>query len=117
MKTYSDKLKHPLWQKKRLEILRIADFQCEDCGRRDQELQVHHCAYISGLNPWEYDSALLMCICDSCHARRQSKEDAMRVSLGKITRFLSPERIEAEAWSLVEQMSLRETARMAESFS
>jgi 5-methylcytosine-specific restriction endonuclease McrA len=117
MSAYRQRLANPKWQKLRLEIMQAADFKCEDCGCRDTELQVHHCAYISGKMPWEYDSSLLMCVCDRCHVARQSKEDAIRVSIGKITRFLSPDRLESEAWEIVNEMSHRETSRLASSFS
>lgn len=117
MKTYSQKLADPRWQRKRLEIMSVAGFKCEDCNRRDQELQVHHCAYIRGLEPWQYDSALLMCLCDGCHEKRQQREDAIRVSIGKITRFLSPDRLEDEAFAMVDEMATRETDRLAQSFS
>ena len=30
--TYSDKLKSPKWQKKRLEVLNLRGFKCEKCG-------------------------------------------------------------------------------------
>ena len=33
--TYSDKLKSPKWQKKRLEILSLKDFKCEVCNNED----------------------------------------------------------------------------------
>ena len=50
-KTYSEKLKDPRWQKKRLEILDSAGWRCEDCGcglQDGREFHVHHTAYISG---------------------------------------------------------------------
>jgi len=31
-KTYYGLLKHPKWQKKRLEVMENAGFECEDCG-------------------------------------------------------------------------------------
>jgi hypothetical protein len=117
MKSYSDKLLDPRWQRVKNRIIDAANYRCEDCHRSDLTLHVHHCAYISGLNPWDYDASLLMCVCELCHKERQQQEDAMRVSIGKITRFLSPDRLKTEAWNIIEEMSLRETERLAQSFS
>ncbi len=108
--TYQEQLRDPRWQRRRLQILNAADFKCEDC-------EAHHCCYIRGLMAWEYGIELLMCVCDSCHVERQSKEDAIRVSIGKITRHLPLEQLEHEAWSIVAEMSARETSRLAEAFS
>jgi 5-methylcytosine-specific restriction endonuclease McrA len=117
MKTYQEKLKDPRWQKKRLEILQVCNFSCEDCGCRDKELQIHHCFYIKGMEPWEYDISLLMCLCPEHHVQRQKVQDAIYVSLAKIMRFLKPAQAEAEAWNIIEALSVRETARLAEAFS
>ena len=116
MPKYSDKLKDPKWQKKRLQVLDLANWACEDCGRRDTELQVHHCAYIPGCEPWDYDSALLMATCATCHHHRQGREDCIRVEMGKITRFMSPQELDGEAWNMVAEMSQRQTARLANAF-
>jgi hypothetical protein len=113
---YNSQLADPRWQKLRLQIFQAASFACEDCGRRDQELQLHHCAYTRA-NAWDCDSSLFMCVCDSCHEFRQSREDAIRISIGKITRFLPKDRLESEAWNMVKEMSLRETARLASTFN
>jgi 5-methylcytosine-specific restriction endonuclease McrA len=116
-KNYSEKLQDPRWQKLRLKIMDAASFRCEDCKAGDKQLEIHHTAYIAGKLPHEYDIALLMCLCADCHKKRQAVEDAIRVSMGKITRFLPLQQVESEAWNMVEQMSLRETERLAESFS
>ncbi len=114
--TYSDKLKDGRWQHKRLQILQAANFKCEEC-RDTNNLQVHHCCYIKGREPWEYDIDLLMCLCDECHESRQKQEDAIRVSLAKILRMLNQANMEKEAWNIISELSLRETERMAEAFS
>lgn len=51
MATYSEKLKSPKWQKKRLEILQRDEFTCQHFNDKENTLHVHHIAY-SG-NPWE----------------------------------------------------------------
>lgn len=65
-KTYSEKLKDPRWQKKRLEILSRDNFTCTKCGDDKSTLHVHHEAYRSG-NPWEISSSLLRTLCELCH--------------------------------------------------
>ena len=76
--TYSEKLKDARWQRRRLEVLERESFTCQDCGASDKtpmtQLHVHHCFYERGLDPWQYDDSALMCLCNSCHTERQSKE-------------------------------------------
>jgi hypothetical protein len=72
--TYSEKLKDPRWQRKRLEILQANEFKCWDCGEGTQTLHVHHCYYEKGLMPWEYPDDSLKCLCDWCHGLRQEIE-------------------------------------------
>ena len=71
MKTYFQLLQHPLWQKKRLEILQCASFLCEMCGDADRQLQIHHSYYERGLKPWEYPDESLHCLCEPCHKEAQ----------------------------------------------
>lgn len=68
MKTYSEKLKDPRWQRKRLEILQRDDFRCSCCGDESNQLQIHHTFYLSGKNPWEYDDQTLKTFCAKCHS-------------------------------------------------
>lgn len=115
--TYADKLKDRRWQKKRLEVLHAAGWICEDCGSNEKtQLDVHHTAYVSGRNPWEYDGALLMCLCHECHEWRQAREDAFRVALGETTRFLKRDVLEMEVWDFLRALRLRQTERMASAF-
>src|SRR5688572_8092639 len=65
--TYSDKLKNPLWQKKRLRIFERDDWTCFCCGRQTETLHVHHLFYLPDLNPWEYDDNFLITYCEYCH--------------------------------------------------
>lgn len=64
--TYSEKLKDPRWQKKRLEILNRDDWTCQMCGDKETNLQVHHKCYNS-YNPWETNSDSLITYCEHCH--------------------------------------------------
>jgi len=66
-KTYSEKLKNPKWQRKRLEVLNKANFTCELCHDIEETLQVHHLQYLSGKEPWEYTLDNFKCLCATCH--------------------------------------------------
>jgi hypothetical protein len=65
--TYSDKLKSPHWQKKRLEILSRDEFTCQYCFDKDTQLQVHHLKY-EGSKPEETNSDYLITLCVDCHS-------------------------------------------------
>lgn len=65
--SYSDKLKDPRWQRKRLEVLERAEWKCECCGAVDRTLHVHHGHYDRGADPWEYDLFTLWSLCEECH--------------------------------------------------
>ena len=65
---YSEQLKSPMWQKKRLEILNRDNFTCQDCGDTESQLQVHHKSYVFGNKAWEYDNDNLVTLCETCHS-------------------------------------------------
>jgi hypothetical protein len=67
MKNYSELLKDPRWQKKRLEILESDNWSCRRCEDKSNMLAVHHLYYKKGANPWEYDNSALITLCDKCH--------------------------------------------------
>jgi hypothetical protein len=73
---YSKKLLDPRWQRKRLEILDRDGFQCRSCGARDRTLHVHHRYYEYGRDPWDYDSKILVTLCDECHEGESIYRDA-----------------------------------------
>ncbi len=65
---YSEKLKDPRWQRKRLEVMQRDDFTCLNCGDKNQTLNVHHKQYHG--NPWESPPESLETLCEYCHGRR-----------------------------------------------
>lgn len=82
--TYSDKLKDPRWQKKRLEIMLRDKFTCQLCSATTATLHVHHLAYEKGKEPWEYEEKMLVTICVGCHEeetfeRRQFEEQLIQL--------------------------------------
>lgn len=64
---YSEKLKHPKWQKKRLEIMQRDNFTCRICGDTETTLNIHHLKYINSANPWDIDDEYLITLCEHCH--------------------------------------------------
>jgi hypothetical protein len=62
---YSEKLKNPKWQRKRLEILQRDEFKCCYCDDTETELQVHHIKYIG--EPWQANNDDLITLCKHCH--------------------------------------------------
>lgn len=67
MKSYSEKLKDPRWQKRRLQILEKARWTCVYCESETKSLHVHHLFYEKGKDPWEYEDSMLMVLCQDCH--------------------------------------------------
>ena len=83
MSEYANLLRSPLWQKKRLEILGIRGFKCEECGNTERELHVHPRWYEKGLKPWEYHDEVYAVLCTDCHKKRHSVEQKLRIELGR----------------------------------
>jgi hypothetical protein len=75
MSEYSELLKDPRWQKKRLEILERDNWKCVMCGDDKSTLHVHHKWYANGLKPWEYKGPSLATLCCSCHDLEHSTID------------------------------------------
>lgn len=67
--SYSELLRKPQWQKRRLEILARDGWACCWCGDRESNLQVDHRHYVRGRLPWEYPDADLTTLCEACHGR------------------------------------------------
>lgn len=65
---YADQLKHPNWQRKRLECLNSAGFACSCCGDTESMLHVHHKRYVKGRMAWEYGLDELEVLCGQCHS-------------------------------------------------
>jgi len=65
---YSDLLKHPKWQRKRLEVMQRDGFKCQLCDDDESMLHVHHKSYEKGKRPWEYENKNFVTLCDCCHA-------------------------------------------------
>jgi hypothetical protein len=69
MANYSELLKDPRWQRKRLEILGRDKFTCQACGDKENTLHVHHFTYKTGKLPWQYPDANFITLCEFCHTQ------------------------------------------------
>lgn len=80
MSRYSQLLRDPRWQRRRLEIMARANFACEECGDTRTTLNVHHKVYRAGAMPWEYVDAELACLCENCHEEEHNPMPAVFAS-------------------------------------
>ena len=67
MTAYSEKLRDPRWQKKRLRIFKRDKWVCSFCSDATTTLNVHHERYI-GSNPWDTPACFLKTVCKECHS-------------------------------------------------
>ena len=79
--TYSEKLRDPRWQKKRLQILKRDSFTCVCCCDSTNTLHVHHKCYVKGRNPWEYPDSNLETLCVTCHALVTEAKESLEFSI------------------------------------
>jgi len=80
--------RRPEWQRKRLEVMEAADFQCQDCEASDRTLNVHHRFYKKGAKPWEYEAGELICLCEQCHSARHNAVDKVKRVMMDMPAFL-----------------------------
>nr|WKN34192.1 hypothetical protein K4G66_17580 [Tunicatimonas sp. TK19036] len=81
--SYKSKLRDARWREKRKYILAKCEGKCEDCGKEDN-LEVHHCFYVYGNDPWEYPLDSLRGLCRDCHEKRGRIEMLLRAHLASI---------------------------------
>jgi len=72
-KTYSEKLRDPRWQKKRLEVLQRDNFTCVKCEDSTTELHIHHLEYRGFIDPWEYELGEMETLCKVCHSKEHEE--------------------------------------------
>lgn len=75
MSNYSELLKDPRWQKKRLKIMERDDWMCKGCGSKTETLHVHHLNYIWGGKPWEAEDDDLVTLCEDCHKMEEGLKE------------------------------------------
>lgn len=72
---YSDQLKSPKWQKKRLQVLNRDKFTCKLCKDTETTLHIHHIEYTADF-AWEEPIENLVTLCEHCHKEvEQIKND------------------------------------------
>lgn len=64
---YDEMRAHPLWQKRKAEILKRDNHICRSCGNRDITLHAHHTSYLPDTLLWDYPDELLITYCEICH--------------------------------------------------
>jgi hypothetical protein len=89
--TYSEKLKDPRWQKKRLEIMQRDNFTCQICGDKESTLHVHHYDYMG--DPWEIENRCLKTLCENCHEYEHKHIEQTRIDLIDVSKFLTTDSI------------------------
>lgn len=81
---YSERLRHPKWQAKRLRVLEAKGFECEECEAREKTLHVHHGYYRSAADPWDYEDDTLHSLCESCHALAEEARLELLRNVGRL---------------------------------
>lgn len=84
--TYSEKLRDPRWQKKRLAVLERENWSCQCCGDKTSTLHVHHLVYSKG-EPWDAPMENLECLCSGCHEWREQWNEMCEERTTIPTRF------------------------------
>ena len=87
--TYSEKLKDPRWQKKRLEILQRDNFTCQLCGDTETTLHIHHKKYFKNKEPWDINNKYLVTLCKHCHFELSKDKLFKNVPYSKIRIYKS----------------------------
>lgn len=75
--SYAEQLKHPNWQRRRLERLELAEWSCDHCGAKEKTLHVHHKRYAKGRMAWDYEDDELAVLCEPCHEAEHEAQDRM----------------------------------------
>jgi hypothetical protein len=82
--SWSEQYKHPKWQRKRLEALESAGWQCASCGDQGTTLNVHHKRYVKGRMVWEYEPHELTVLCEPCHETEHEDKELLNRLLMEI---------------------------------
>jgi 5-methylcytosine-specific restriction endonuclease McrA len=81
---YGDKLRDPRWQKFRLEVFTRDNFTCQKCQSTAKTLHAHHKYYQYGLEPWEYDIATVVTVCEDCHYSANDLRHDLQMQVAKL---------------------------------
>lgn len=81
---YGEYLLTKWWRNRRLERIRVAGWQCEECGEK-RALQVHHLHYRS---LWREKDKDLQVLCRECHEGKHAMDIEARRHLNAIARWI-----------------------------
>ena len=101
---YQTKLRDPRWQRRRLEKMQEADWQCEICGDDKSELHVHHREYWPDFEPWDYPLEQLRCLCRDCHTLSHMPQDKIKTYAESIALLPLVETLQNSVFDVYELM-------------
>lgn len=78
---YQDQLKTPMWQERRLYVLKRDMFTCTMCNQYGSQVHAHHNYYEKGKKAWEYPYSALITLCDNCHNEEHAIEHDIKEEL------------------------------------
>lgn len=84
---WKDQYKHPLWQKKRLEVLEYNGFVCQSCESVDKTIHVHHRRYVKGRKIWEYGVLEFDVLCEGCHSEVHAHKDILMDLISRVPAY------------------------------
>lgn len=85
---YSEQLRHPSWQRKRLQMLEASGWACRMCGDKESTLHVHHKKYVKGRMAWEYPDEDLPVLCERCHKEEHLNIDILKRLIESVSQEL-----------------------------
>jgi len=92
------------------------DWTCQECGSQSPHdgLQLHHIIYLTGVEPWDHPSEVLMSLCDKCHEARQALEQQFMLKVAKVIKEKSMAELKTmPVWYMfeTEPLKVRKEAR------
>lgn len=98
MSKYTDLLKDPKWQRKRLEIMNRDSWKCGICQDDSEMLVVHHKYYDKDKMPWQYPDKAYITLCFDCH--NELHKDQKQLHSDIIEHFKRSEFSMEEVWEI-----------------
>ena len=72
---YEQQLDDTRWKLKANNIRKRDNHECQICGAKKRQLDVHHIRYVSGREAWDYDDGDLVTLCHECHEEIHDWQD------------------------------------------
>lgn len=72
---YEQELDDARWKLKANNIRKRDNHECQLCGAKKTQLDVHHIRYISSREAWDYDDGDLVTLCHECHEEIHDWQD------------------------------------------